>query len=183
MQACPGFNLTLICSAVGNGSTVYHGNLLNCTSNEITLLHSRFNRSSTGGTNGTCNNGKITGQSLSVNDSSNCYTSYLHIMVTPDTIGKSITCTYDNGTATKEIGSFSIETTQCHTMTVTTVTPTTGKPLIHKGALIIENYILNYMQQFQCLYRQQQLFTKTLLNLIQLCTHVTKVHDIVYLTA
>ena len=70
-------------------------------------------------------------------------------MVTPDMIGKSVRCAYDNGTTTKEIWSILIEATQCHTMAVTTTTPTTGKPLFHMGALI-ENCI-NFMQQLQCL--------------------------------
>ena len=181
-ETCQGFSLLLECSAEGEGSTVFQGNPLNCISsnNEITLLHSRFNTDT--GNNTTCNDGKILGYSLPVDNSSNCYISQLCIMVTPDMIGKTIRCAYDDGTTATEIGNFSIERMQCHTMTVTTISPTTGKPLIHEGALITENCI-NFIQQFQCLYGQQPQFTKTSLNLVQLCTHVTKVHDIVYLTA
>ena len=129
--ACPGLNLVLECSTKRGGSTVFHGNLLNChnTNNEIALLHSRFNTST--GINATCNNGTILGYSLPANASSNCYTSQLHITITPSMVGKKIQCVYDNGVTTDVIGNFSIEGTQCYTMTVTIVTPTstTGKLL------------------------------------------------------
>lgn len=127
-EVCQGFSLVLECSTKGEGSTVFNGNLLNCSRlNEIALLHSRFNTPT--GTSGTCNNGKVLGYSLPVDNSSNCYTSLLCIMVTPDMIEKSIRCAHDNGTAIKEIGNISIEITQC-CRTVITITPTTGKPLL-----------------------------------------------------
>ena len=112
------------------GSTVFQGDLLDCSSspNEIALLHSRFNMSA--GTSGTCNSGKVHGYSLPINSSEPCYTSQLHIIVSPDWIGKSIKCVYDNGTTTEEIGNISIE--QCYTAVIT-VTPTAGKLTIHVG--------------------------------------------------
>ena len=109
-EACQGFNLLLECTTERSMSTVFQGNLFNCSSSvrtEITLLHSRFNAYA--GNNTICNGGKVLGYSLPVNNSSKCYTSQLCIMVTPDVIGKSIRCAYDNGMAIKEIGSFSIE--------------------------------------------------------------------------
>lgn len=131
---CPESNLLLECSAERTLLTVFRGSLLNCsnTNNEITLLHSRFN--TTSGTNGTCNNGRILGYSLPDNTSSNCYISQLCITVTPDIIGKTIECAYDNGT-TEIIGSYLIGETQCYTTTFTTITPSTGKFLIHVGLL------------------------------------------------
>ena len=59
-----------------------------------------------------CNGGKVRGYSLPINDSQPCYTSQLHVTVSPDMIGKSIKCVNDNGSITKEIGNFSIE--ECH---------------------------------------------------------------------
>ena len=130
--ACPGLNLVFECSVIVDGvlgSTVFHGDLLDC--NEIALLHHRFNGSV--GTNGTCNKGKVLGYSLPVYNSNNCYTSLLRIMVTPGMTGKSITCAYDNGTTVKQIGNFTIEEIQCYTTAVMTITPSTGKLLIHEG--------------------------------------------------
>ena len=104
-------------------STVFQGNLLNCSSkcNEIILLRSRFTTPT--GTNGTCNNGKVVGYSLTVYNSSNCYTSLLCIMVNSDMVGKTVECVQDNGTATKEIGNFIIPPN-------TTMTPPTGNVLL-----------------------------------------------------
>ena len=115
---------------------MFQGNLFNCSSSDdqIALLHSRFNTIN-GRANGTCNNNKIHGYSLSVDTSSNCYISQLNITVSQDMIGKTIQCVYDDGTTTKEVGNFSIEETQCYTRTVMTVSPTTGKLLIHVGLL------------------------------------------------
>ena len=107
--ACPGFNSVLECSTDRGGSTLFHGNLLNChyTNSEIALLHSQFNTST--GINATCNNGTILGYSLPANTSSNCYTSQLHITVSPSMVGKKIQCVHDNGVTTDVIGNFSIE--------------------------------------------------------------------------
>ena len=98
--------------------TVFQGNLLNCSPNEIALLHSRFNSSN--GTNGTCNNGKVQGQSLPIDVLSNCYTSLLCIMVTPDMVGKTIICAHDNGTSTVEIGNYSVQPNTAITTTTLT---------------------------------------------------------------
>ena len=115
---------------------MFQGDLLNCTSSsdEIALLHSRFNMS----TSGICNSGRVRGHSLATNDSrlatndsKQCYTSRLYVMVSPDMIGKSITCAYDNGTIAEPIGNYSIE--QCHVTTVTTIALSTGKFVIHMG--------------------------------------------------
>ena len=53
---------------------MWKGSIFDCmsSSNEITLLHDRF--SSTGGTNGTCNNGTIVGRSVGVEDNQYTFT-------------------------------------------------------------------------------------------------------------
>jgi hypothetical protein len=85
---------------------VFQGSALSCdaTSDEIPLLHSRFN---TSGANGTCNDGVIVAKSVSVE--SNCYTSTLNVtFISPDVIGRTIKCIEDDGIANTLIGTFSI---------------------------------------------------------------------------
>ena len=108
---------------------MFQGDLLdsNDSSNEIALIHNRFSNMSAA-TSKTCNSGRVCGYSLPINDSEPCYTSQLRVMVSPDMIGKTIICAYDNGTTVNEIGNFSIE--QCLVKTVTTIAPLTGKCVI-----------------------------------------------------
>ena len=112
---------------------MFLGDLLDCndSSNEIVLAHSLFSNMPAA-TSKLCNGGKVRGHSLPINDSEPCYTSQLHVTVSPDMVGKSIICVDDDGATTNEIGNFSIE--QCHT-TITTITPSTGKLVIHVGKL------------------------------------------------
>ena len=139
-QPCFGYNLTLECSTPErvHGSTVFQGDLLDCSNlpNEILLLHKYFN--TYGGTSGTCNSGKVHAQSLPLDNQEPCYNSELHIMVSPDMIGKSIKCVDDDGAIVKEIGNFTIG--QCYTVTATSVTPSTGKLVIHVVTFNIQNY-------------------------------------------
>ena len=119
------------------GTTVFQGEFLDCSSsNEIVLLHSRFKNMTA---SVICNDGKVRGYSLSANDSEPCYTSQLQVMVSPDIIGRSITCAYDNGITEEEIGNYSFE--QCHITTVTTIARSTGKLVIHVGIFNIQNSI------------------------------------------
>ena len=76
-----------------SGGTVWTGTALNCvsTNNEIILLHGRF---MSHGSYGSCNNGAIVARSLSTDG--NYYTSQLNVTVTPDILGKTIECGYDN---------------------------------------------------------------------------------------
>ena len=108
---------------------MFQGDLLDCnnSSNEIVLAHNRFDMPS--GITRICNNGRVRGHSLPINGSEPYYTSQLHVMVSPDMIGKSIKCINDNGSTIKEIGNFSIE--QCHATIVLTIAPSTGKLVIH----------------------------------------------------
>ena len=91
---CPGDRLTYRCTVQGSptGVTVWSGTALSgCLRNEILLQHHQF--TPTGGPTGTCNNGAIVGQSLSVQG--NNYTSQLNVTITPETAGKTIMCSYD----------------------------------------------------------------------------------------
>ena len=139
-EACLGDTLTFECSTERAIATVFQGDLLDCnvTFNEIVLLHSRFNNTPAGAS-GTCNSGRIRGYSLPINDSEPCYTSQLHVTVSPDMTRKSIKCVDDNGTIAEEVGNYLIE--QCHVTTVTTIAPSTGKLVIHVGTFNIQNCI------------------------------------------
>ena len=56
--------------------------------NEVVLLHSRIDSNEY--TRRTCNSGSIIGEMIQV--VGNCYTSWLHVMVSPDLIGEGIEC-------------------------------------------------------------------------------------------
>ena len=91
---CPGDLLTYMCTVHGSpiGATLWNGTAFSgCPQNEILLQHHLF--TPPGSPTGTCNNGAIVGQSLSVQG--NNYTSELNVTVTPETAGKTITCAYD----------------------------------------------------------------------------------------
>ena len=94
---------------MGGSSTVWTGSAFNCLhrNNEITLLHNRFK--SAYGTNNSCNNGAIVGQSLFVEG--NNYTSQLNVTVTPEIAGKTVMCISDNGTTTMLLFSLVIPST------------------------------------------------------------------------
>ena len=86
---------------------MFQGNALNCgaTSDEISLLHSRFNATSR--TDGSCNDGLIVAQSVSVE--SNCYTSTLNVtFISPNLIGRMIKCIRDDGVMSALIGTISV---------------------------------------------------------------------------
>ena len=90
--ACPGSMLTYECSVEGGSATVWQGSAFECSNSgdEIVLLHSRF----TSGDHKTCNSGAIVGRSLRVED--NYYTSQLIVTVSPELIGRNISCAYDS---------------------------------------------------------------------------------------
>ena len=108
---CTCETLTLECNVIGAGSTVLslRGNSVICDySSEITLLHSRYNKSN--GTSGTtlCNNGAIelVGWSLRVED--NCFTSLLQIKFSNNFAESLVTCIYDDGMTENVVGNYSI---------------------------------------------------------------------------
>ena len=90
------------------GFTVWQGSALNCSSNEITLLHRRFT-SVEGTALGICNQGSIIGRSLRVENGS-FYTSQLRVTVSSEVIGKSIRCLHDD-TNTALVGELIIDRT------------------------------------------------------------------------
>ena len=104
---CQRNSVTFECSVLGGTATVFQGSALSCgaTSNEISLLHSRFNTSN--GTNGLCNDGLIVAQSVRIE--SNCYTSTLNVtFISPNLIGRMINCIKDDGTTSILIDTISI---------------------------------------------------------------------------
>ena len=94
---CPGEKLTYRCTVHGEatGATLWYGTAFSgCQQDpeEILLQHRHFTQP--GGITGTCNNRNIVGQSLGVQG--NSYTSQLNVTITPDIVGKTITCAYDS---------------------------------------------------------------------------------------
>ena len=95
------------CRVLGGSFTVFQGSALNCakTSYEIFLRHNLF--STTSGTSGSCNDGNIVARSVSTE--SNCYTSTLNVtFISPDVIGRMITCLKEDGVTSTLIGTISV---------------------------------------------------------------------------
>ena len=92
--SCP---VTLECAVGGLGATVWKGTSFDCdeSSDEITLLHSRFNTTD-GNTVKTCG-GAIVAYTIGVKD--NHYISRLLVNATEDLLEKTIQCAYDDGLA------------------------------------------------------------------------------------
>lgn len=80
------------CTIVGDGITQWDGTAFDCTNsnNEILLSHNNFPN----GANGLCNDGQITGRSLSVEN--NCYTSQLSVNTSAAFNNKTIRCIHNN---------------------------------------------------------------------------------------
>ena len=93
---CPDSNAIYECTVTGRneGFTVWQGTALNCSSNEITLLHRLFT-SAEGTAVGICNQGSIVGRRFRVENWS-FYTSQLSVTVSSKVIGKSISCLHDD---------------------------------------------------------------------------------------
>jgi hypothetical protein len=93
---CPDQTLTYECTVMGDraGATIWTGAALDCPGDEIFLSHWHF--TDPYGIIGSCNNGATVARSLSVHD--NLYTSQLNVTVTHNVAGKTIVCTYIDGT-------------------------------------------------------------------------------------
>ena len=102
-------NLTYECTTVGPGTTIWRGTAFNCTArgHAIALRHSLF--STPQGAHGQCNNGNITGHSLS-KDSGN-FTSEIHVLFNPNLLGRTIECIHNNITSYEIIGNSTIVST------------------------------------------------------------------------
>ena len=86
----------------GNATfTVWSGSVFQCTSGEITLSHSDFER--TGNVSGVCNEGKIVGRIESAKNE--CYLSQLNVTFSDELQNRTVVCSVDNGTHASEIGS------------------------------------------------------------------------------
>ena len=107
---CIGYKTTYECTILSGfgGATVWKGNAFDCarSDDEVVLLHSRID--SNEHTRRICNNGSIIGETIQV--VGNCYTSRLHVMVSPDLIGEGIECISDNGTMMVVVSSTITET-------------------------------------------------------------------------
>ena len=104
---CSGDRLTYGCTVQGsaNGAIIWSGTAFSgCLQNEILLQHSQFTPE--GGPTETCNNGAIVGQILGVQG--NNYTSQLNVTITPETAGKTITCSYDALDGQNTMNKFSV---------------------------------------------------------------------------
>ena len=111
---CPGDVVVYECSVMGipSGFTTFSGmSLINCPEMgnraTLSLKHSSFDHSQ--GVNGTCNNGTVFGQSISVQNDT--YKSHLKITVTSALIGDTIECSYDDGRNISVIGNSTINDT------------------------------------------------------------------------
>ena len=92
------------CSVVGEGQTVWTGSAFDCPdkNDSIILRHSEFLTYNSSSTAGTCNNGTIFGEAISVEG--DCFTSRLLIFATSGLDGKYITCIHENGSSELIIG-------------------------------------------------------------------------------
>ena len=111
---CPGESLIYQCTVLGErgGTTVWEGTAFNCTSHEISLLHSTYEPNE--GAYGDC--GDITGKILRVNtntvdsdNSTECYISQLIVPNSVDVAEKSIMCLYDDGITPILVGIVTID--------------------------------------------------------------------------
>ena len=64
------------------------------------MIHSRFPTEE--GAHGSCNNGKIKGKSLRIENI--CYTSQLNVLVSAEMLGETIECIHDDGITEDLIG-------------------------------------------------------------------------------
>ena len=104
---CPGDTIVYECSVIGQGSTVYQGHVFDNenSTNEIVLLHSRYNSCNV---NVTSNSGVILAQSIRIED--NIFISRLYITYSHELSGRTVSCIYDNGTNVQVIGNLTIPT-------------------------------------------------------------------------
>lgn len=106
---CIGYPLEFECVAIGPGATIWQGSALNCPSslNKIQLYHSRF---TSGRASGSCNSGNIVARALDTDGGR--YRSLLNIHnLTPEMIGTTVECLYDNGTHIHSINNITIVVT------------------------------------------------------------------------
>ena len=89
--------MTYECIVSGEGFTVWAGNAFTCPAGEITLRHVGFLD-----VIGECNGGAIIGRGIDTTN--NNFTSYLYIVLSSELIGRSISCSLDDGTSLIPVG-------------------------------------------------------------------------------
>ena len=103
---CSGYNLTFECTVIGviGGSTRWNGDAIRQCPLPVFLRHREFIDGNTEPT--VCNRGSLVIQSIGFESS--CYTSQLTVLFNASLIGRTVTCSYDNGSVAISIGSLSI---------------------------------------------------------------------------
>jgi hypothetical protein len=98
------------------GITVWKGDVINCTGQEISLFHDRYATIDSEGAHGEC--GGISGWSVrnttittNGDNSTTYYTSRLTVPISSDTEGKTVECIHDNGEAFTSVGKATINFT------------------------------------------------------------------------
>ena len=87
---CLAQNVTYECTVSGGAFTVWSGSAFMCQGGEIPLRHVGFLEAG-----GECNNGAVIGRGIEIIN--NCYTSQLSVLLSPELIGRTITCSVDDG--------------------------------------------------------------------------------------
>ena len=110
---CLAQNVTYECTVSGGAFTVWSGSAFMCQGEEIPLRHFGFLAAS-----GECNNGAIIGRGVEITNN-NCYTSQLSVRLSLELVGRTVTCSIDDGlNSVTQVGT-------------TNLTVSTSKPLIH----------------------------------------------------
>ena len=80
---------------------MWAGSAFMCQAGEISLRHVRFLEAF-----GECNNDAVIGRGIEI--ANNSYTSHLYITLTPELVGKTVTCSVDDGTNLISVGASSL---------------------------------------------------------------------------
>ena len=109
-SVCVGETLTFNCSVHGQGTTVWKGSALECTSsnNEIVLLHSRYN--TTNGVKVICSDGNLVLHAESLSVENGYYTSQINVQVNSELTRTTLTidCFHDDGAKEELVESYSV---------------------------------------------------------------------------
>ena len=99
--ACIGDRIIYNCTAVGGGTTIWSGTVLDCPldGSVITLRHSQY---ASNQAFGFCNDGDISGRGIDVTN--NCYTSQLSLTVRGSFANKTVHCILNSNEGIRTIG-------------------------------------------------------------------------------
>ena len=104
------------CSVFENGTIVFAGSALNCSSSNNEIILTAGRNSST--KRNSCNGGLIVGYNK-IGDIG-LHSSLLNVTLTLDIIGHTITCSYDDGITQKDVGDYVVTVSQNCAYTTTT---------------------------------------------------------------